>query len=115
MCIRDRDPGGPAPTVDIGARDDQRNQRSECAKSDQRQPARPIPHIGGTSWTLVGYEGPERRCGGQRTAARLGEGTAESAKDVLQDLGRGRKVEPDMALAGFAKVQPLAEGDLRVL
>jgi len=49
------------------------------------------------------------------TAARLGEGTAESAKDVLQDLGRGRKVEPDMALAGFAKVQPLAEGDLRVL
>ena len=40
------------------------------------------------------------------TAARLGEGTAESAKDVLQDLGRGRKVEPDMALAGFAKVQP---------
>ena len=48
-------------------------------------------------------------------AARLAEGTAESAKDVLQDLGRGRKVEPDMALAGFAKVQPLAEGDLRVL
>jgi hypothetical protein len=49
----------PALTVDIGAREDQRNQRSDCAKSDQRVPARPYPHIGGTSWTLMRYEGPD--------------------------------------------------------
>jgi len=47
----------PALTVDIAAREDQRNQRPECAKSDQRQPARPDPHMGGTPWMIVGYEG----------------------------------------------------------
>src|SRR5260370_39261830 len=45
-------------TVDVGAREDQVDQRSECAKGDQRQSARPIPHVGETSRRLVGYGGP---------------------------------------------------------
>ncbi len=56
----------PAGVVDVGAPNNQRDHYSECAKSDQRQSTRPIPHIGGTSWRNVGYEGPDTRSGGPR-------------------------------------------------
>jgi hypothetical protein len=52
-----QDPGGPALTIELGAHEDQRNQSSECAKSDQRQPARPIPRIG---WNVMEVGGLRR-------------------------------------------------------